>query len=56
MLTSQTVAFIPSEMIIISPDEVAFYLPPTDLGDITRFKRLNIDEFIYGSDAIIFDE
>lgn len=53
VLTSQTAAFIPSEMIIISPDEVAFY---SALTDITRFKRLNIDEFIYSSDAIIFDE
>lgn len=43
-------------MIIISPDEVACYWAVEVGGDITRFKRLNIDKFIYGTDAIMFDE
>lgn len=55
MLTSRTAEFVDLEMIIISLDEVAFYWCSPELGDdIRRFKRLDIDKFVYDSDAIIF--
>lgn len=42
-------------MIIINSDEVGFYWRfSEEYGHISRFKRLDIDKFIYGSDAITF--
>lgn len=54
-LTSQIEKFIDSEMIIINQDEVAFYWRfSEEYGHISRFKRLDIDRFVYGNDAITF--
>lgn len=51
MFSNESVA----EMIIINSNEVAFYWRFTeDHGHISRFKRLDIDAFVYGSDAITF--
>lgn len=42
-------------MIIINSDEVGFYWRfSEEYGHISRFKRLDIDKFVYGSDAITF--
>jgi hypothetical protein len=49
-------AIMPGEMVIIDTNETALVRwPQEQTRHIDRYRRLDIDEFIYGSGQVIFD-